>query len=383
MIFIVAIFMVGSAAASIGDWLKPLGDSPGLLFDEPDATYLQSVKIGSRFHWQAYAISGNDTNGNSFLDTGTEFRRFRPSIRVGLLKYFTLDASANLVSDRRFAGGETDWQFQNYDRTLVTFDAGKAFSIGDFDTLALSYGRQKLTLTSENLSSADRIITIERSALANTFFAGRYPTGFFLRLGDGSWLATFSYLNGFDNRSFDNSTPGSAWFASLDYTFSENWKLRADAFLNRFGSSTRSSIPFRHAASLNAIYDRDPFGLITTVAYGDNGSTPGGRGGAFGGIVIMPWFWIIPKKTQAVFQYSLLTSDQASAIRANSRYLAAAPTAINSRRGDELHTLYLGINQYLRGKTLRLMAGLEYANLHTPAGTVDSFTTTFAVRHSF
>jgi len=371
------------SAASTGDWCKALENSPSQLIDDPKATVIQSLKVGLRIHWQTYAISGDDSAGNSFSEAGTEFRRFRPSLRVGFLNYITIDASAYLVSDRRFSGGDLDWQFQNYDKTLITFDIGKGFDIGQLETLTLSYGRQKLAVTSESLESSGSIITIERSALSNTFFNGRYSTGFSVQFGDDTWLATLSFLNGFDYRSFSNSTPGSAWFASLDYRLSKNWKLRADAFYNDFGPSTDSAIPFEFATSLNAIYDREPFGLLTTLAYGDNRDAVAGQGGAFGGIVILPWFWIIPEKTQAVLQYYLLLSDQPSTIRANSRYLATVPAAVNSGRGDELHTIYAGINQYLCGNNLKLMAGIEYANLHTPAGTVDSLTATFAARITF
>jgi hypothetical protein len=379
-----AILLSGIAfAASPGDWCRTLGGSPGLLLDEPESPFIQSLSFRSRLHWQAYAISGSDTAGKSFSNSGTEFRRFRPSVSIGLLRYFTIDASINLVSDRRFAGGEPDWQFQDYDKTLLTFDARKAFGMESLDTLTFSYGRQKLAVTSESLDSSERILTIERSAISNTFFSGRYPTGFSARFGEGPWLATLSYLQGFDDRAFDNSTPGRAWFASLDYTVSENWKLRGDAFLNNFGSSTRVEIPFEKAVSLNATYDRKPFGFLATLAYGDNGNAPGGRGGGFGGIVIMPWFWIVPEKTQAVLQYGLLVSDQASAIRANSHYLSTAPAVVNSGRGDELHTIYAGINQYVCGNNLKLMAGVEFARLHTPIGTADSISSVFAARLSF
>ncbi len=379
-----AILLSGIApAASPGDWCRTLGESPGLLLDKPDSPFIQSFLIRSRLHWQAYAISGSDTAGKSFSNSGTEFRRFRPSVRVKLLRYFTIDAAINLVADRRYSGGDPDWQFQDYDKTLLTFDARKAFGMESLDTLTYSYGRQKLAVTSESLDSSERILTIERSAISNTFFAGRYPTGFSARFGEGPWLATLSYLQGFDDRAMDNSTPGSAWFASLDYTVSENWKLRGDAFLNNFGITTRTEIPFEKAASLNAIYDREPFGFLATLAYGDNGNAPGGRGGSFGGIVLMPWFWIVQEKTQAVLQYGLLLSDQSSAIRANSHYFSTVPGAVNSGRGDKLHTIYAGLNHYICGNSLKLMGGVEYARLHTPIGTADAITAIFAARLSF
>jgi len=376
-----AIF-AGSPAVKSGDWCEALRAGPGKFRDNPESPYLQSFQLTNRIQWQTWFLDGEDATGNSFHHSGNEFRRFRPKVKIGFLRYFSLDLAANLVSDRRFAGGERDLQFQDYDKTVLTFDIRKAFDVPYFDMLDISYGRQKLAVTQEALLAADDIITIERSAISNQLFGSRYPTGVNLRFGKKPWLATLGYFPGIDRQSFDNSTPGEAWYAAFDYRLTSSWTLRADAVLNRFSASV-PEISYDWAGSLNVIYDKQPYGLIATFALGDNGSAPAGRGGDFGGVVLMPWFWIVPEKTQAVFQYANAGSDQPAAIRANARYLATATAAVSSGRGDELHTLYLGLNRYLCGNALKLMAGIEYADLATPVGNVESFTYSLAVRMYF
>lgn len=365
-----------------GDWCAALSSQPGKFYDNPENPYLQSILLTNRIHWQGYYFNGEDSAGDSFHHSGSDIRRFRPKLRTTFLHYFTLDLIASLVADRHFSGGGTDWQFQDYDNTVVNFDIRKAFTVTYFDHLDISYGRQKLTVTKEALQGADDLITIERSAISNQIFGGRYPTGVNLRFGKKPWLATLGYFPGIDGQSFDNSSPGEAWYAAFDYTLNHSWTLRADAVLNRF-SALVPEISYDWATSINATYDKAPFGLIATVALGDNGTAPGGRGGNFGGAVLMPWIWIVPEKTQAVLQYNYSTSDQPAAIRANNRYLATASAAVNSSRGDELHSIYLGVNQYLCGNALKLLAGIEYEHLRTPAGNVEALTAALAVRMYF
>ena len=229
------------------------------------------------------------------------------------------------------------------------------------------------------------MLTVERSTISNQVFGGRDPTGINLTAGKNDWLASVQVFSGIDREAFAPQIDGLAYFASLDYTPEGKWSYRADATLNHLSTRDQTFFTYDWAGSLNATFDAEPFGFLGTFALGDNGEQAAGQGGMFFGIVLMPWFWIVPEKTQAVFQYGHSGASEAQGIRANSRYLAGSQfhADVNSGRGDSLDTCYLGLNQYLCGNNLKLMAGIEYADLNTPVGKTDSFTYNFAARFFF
>jgi hypothetical protein len=117
------------------------------------------------------------------------------------------------------------------------------------------------------------------------------------------------------------------------------------------------------------------------------------RRGNFWGFVATPYYWIVPAKLQAVVQYAYAGSDEAQGIRMNSRYVRATnfggggnPNIVNGGRGDELHTVYAGINYLICGDNLKIQVGAEYASLNTPGagdGDVDALTWLCGFRTSF
>ena len=131
--------------------------------------------------------------------------------------------------------------------------------------------------------------------------------------------------------------------------------------------------------------------------YGDNGGSDmhgrADRRGNFWGFVATPYYWIVPAKLQAVVQYAYAGAEENQGIRLNSRYVRATnyggggnPNIVNGGRGDELHTVYAGLNYHVCGDNLKFQAGAEYASLNTPMagdGDVDALTWLFAFRSSF
>lgn len=373
------------AAHSSGDWcstLKSIGKFP----ENENNPYLQYFAFGGRLHYQASYIDGNDALGNDFHNSFDEYRRARLGFGARFLRYFTLETVVNLVSDNRFRNRDLDWGYNDFDTALLTFDIKKAFSIGALDNLSATYGRHKFELGSEVVESSNNILTIERSAIANKIYNSARPTGFSMLAEKDQLTVSAAVFSSEDDSEFVGGfNDALIYFAALDYKVSENLSLRADAAYNAARAGDDDVLGYDWATTLNAIYDNGPYGILGTVVVGDNGDKSGGRGGSFHGLVAMPWYWIIDKKLQTVFQYSYSGSDQAAGIRSNTRYLSAsqAIAQVNSGRGDELHTFYLGLNYYLCGNNLKLMGGVEYADLNTPIGNVDSLTYTIAARMKF
>ena len=67
------------------------------------------------------------------------------------------------------------------------------------------------------------------------------------------------------------------------------------------------------------------------------------------------------------------------------RYEAIGPVAAEAS-GDLYHSLYAGLNWYIYGNKLKLMGGLEYSKMRTPAGSggdYEGFTTFLGLRMHF
>ena len=101
----------------------------------------------------------------------------------------------------------------------------------------------------------------------------------------------------------------------------------------------------------------------------------------------MPWYWVVPEKLQAVARYQYQASSDEEGIRLNSRYVRSshdnAAVDVNSGRGDEHHSVYLGLNYHLCGDNAKIMGGVEYDHLETPDGPAESMSYFVAFRTFF
>lgn len=381
------ILACGTAAAQTrnGDWCTGLADI-GKIHSDPGNPFLESLSLEGRIHHQAAHIDGEDNLGNGFDESFDDFRRVRFGGKAQFLRYFTAQTAVDFVLDNRFRGGELDWGFEQFEKATITFDMKRAFSVDPLDSLTLTYGVSKFAMTSEVRESSNNIITIERSAIANKVHAAAQPTGFTLSAGKNGWLASAALLSTEDDSdTIGGFMDGLIYFAAVDYKASESLTYSLDGVISDASPGEDDILGYDWASSFNVVCDQSPYGILGTVVLGDNGAEAGGRGGSFHGLTVMPWYWIIDGKLQTVFQYSHSGSDEPAGIRAHTRYLAGAQNiaSVNSGRGDELHTFYLGLNWYLCGHNLKLMGGAEYADLTTPAGGVDALTYTIAVRMKF
>lgn len=113
-------------------------------------------------------------------------------------------------------------------------------------------------------------------------------------------------------------------------------------------------------------------------------STNADREGTFYGAMVMPYYWLMEDKLQWVGQIQYMASDEDEGVRFNSRYGRRNHTAdVNSGRGDTHLSLYTGLNYYLCDHNAKVQAGIEYQDLDTPDGSVDTLTYILAVRTYF
>ena len=370
-----------------GDWCQWLQSKPGTLYKNAENPFLQSFNIGGRFQYQAAYIDGEDVNGRDFNDTYDDYRRVRLESKIEFLQYFAANIKLNMVNDSRPSGGDLDWGYDTFDEAIFTFNLGKAFGTGPFDELKLNYGRFKINMTEEVHMSSKDIMTIERSALANKLYGvNNRASGVTLDAIMGKWSGTLGVFSSEDDSEFIGGwNDGIATYLSLRHDTTDEWYFVLDAMnLNEGGID--NNLGYDWALAFSAVYTQDRYGVLTTIAAGENSPSTANRGGHFHGFVVMPWYWILEDRLQAVFQYQYAGAQEKEGIRTNSRYLRSAHSPgvnVNSGRGDALHTLYLGLNYHICGHNTKIMAGMEYASLAAPTGDVNTLTYLIGFRGFF
>jgi len=370
-----------------GDWCTWLQSKPGTLYKNAENPWLQSFNIGGRFHYQAAYLEGEDVNGRDFNDTYDDYRRVRIETKIEFLKYFAANIKLNMVNDGRSAGNDLDWGYDTFDEAVFTFDIKKAFGAGSLDALKLNYGRFKFNMTEEVHMSSKEIYTVERSAIANKLYGNpNRASGFTLDAAQGKWSGTFGFFSSEDDSEFIGGyNDGYAYYLSLAHATNDEWRFVLDFVINDEDGGSDDYLRYAWATALNAIYTKDRFGAITTLVLGENNDA-GVRGGSFNSLMVMPYYWVVEEKLQAVFQYQYAGSSEAEGMRTNSRYVRSQHSAgvnVNSGRGDELHTLYAGLNYHICGDNAKIMTGVEYSALDTPAGDVNALTYLVAFRTFF
>lgn len=353
-------------------------------FREP---LLQSFRVGGRFQYQASYIDGEDANGRDFNDSYDEYRRVRLETKTEFLQFFSATIKLNMVSDGRSAGNDLDWGYDTFDEAIFSFDIKKAFGAGALDELKVNYGRFKFNMTEEVHMSATEIYTVERSAIANKLYgANNRATGVTLDAAMGKWSGTVGVFSGEDDSEFIGGwQDGLAYYLSVAHQTNDEWRFIFD-FVANDPSGTDDFLGYDWATALNAVSEKDRFGVLSTVVLGGNTDGVANRDGSFHALVAMPWYWVVENRLQAVLQYQYAGSSESEGIRTNSRYVRSEHSPgvnVNGGRGDELHTIYAGLNYHICGDNAKIMGGVEYASLDTPAGDVNALTYLIAFRTFF
>lgn len=380
------------------DWCDTL-KGIGTVYKDGEG-FINEVKFFGRYQWQSAYIDGSDVNGDSFNETFATHRRFRLGGQIKFADYFKLKANVNLVQDGRHAGLDLNWGFPEigsaFDEAKLTFDAGKAFGSGPFDALSFTYGRQKLKMSQEAHTSSKKIVTIERSALANKIYGSARPAGLTMDYKKGDWKGAFAI---FDAARYDDDLDsvvgkwdsGLSYYASLTRNFHDDSSLIVDFIYN--DQDDELFVPqstYEWATSIAYQGNCGKWGYIANAIVGDNGegilgSLADDRQGLFYGAIFTGTYWIAEDTLELVGQYQWQGSEEDEGIRTNSRYFRANKHDgdVNSGRGDNHHSLYAGLNWYLCGHNAKIMTGVEYQTIDTPDGDADATTLLLAYRMYF
>ena len=326
----------------------------GRLYKSDDNSVLQELWFLGRYHGQYHDITGPGGQEDSW-----ENRRFRIGSQAKLFDKLTLHAQmvSGFDMDPFYNGFTELWSQWAFD-----------------DAFMVAVGQQKHRFTHDRNVSSRYINTLERSMLLNMFNADYTPA--VTALGK---TEKFNYYTGvFSNATgpdivdaFTNLQSGYSLLASGTWNVNESIGLD-EAFLNVCYLYSDAN---QEATNLNRYRDGLSAALILTQGAGSLVSEAllGARsshGDAFG-INIQPGYFLT-EKLQLATRYQLAFANQADGLRAQRRY----EQLVDVDNGDLYQAAYAGLNYHIAGHRIKLMNGLEYANMNGQ----DTWTASLAVR---
>lgn len=295
---------------------------------------------------------GTEDRPEEVLWGDIEVRRWRLGFKSKWFKQFKaegqIDVSPNF--DPEFYG-------KIYDLN-VTWAPSDAFNIG--------FGKYKANFFSvEQATSSKEILTFERTLLSNTLFSGEL-TGARVNGKINNIIYTLGAYAGDDRREFSEFNAGAILQAGLGYDLTSVTGFDKAIVKFDFQHSTEAGqagsfgTNFEHGYSLNSTWEKGRFGLYTDVLGGVGRDA---QSDVFGFHVIPSVY--IADGVQLVARYQFANSSGHDGLRLQSRYERLASDLTDGGRGDQYQAIYLGVNYYLYGHKLKLMAGAEY---HTMSG---------------
>ena len=315
----------------------------------PNRGTISELKVRGRIQGQ-YAFSDGSNSG----DYSTfELRRVRLGVQGKIYDDWSFLVEANLLSD------------VDLDSATLTYTA--------IPEAQITFGKAQSRFGHEDNTSSASILTLERSRLSG-LFGGSKPLG--LRVhGD---VGFFSYYIGVYNGSsvstsrMASETDGFLYNASVGFSLDElvpdtmKLHLRLDYLHN---GDEDGYYRFEDAFAGSVHFMTGPFDLRSEYMWGEDHA-----GGKVRGFYIMPSYYLILEKLQVVVRYERARATDGTSLGVN-RYADRVPGSYRS--GDAYEAGYVGLNYYIHGDNLKLMAGVERAESKSRSSDLKGRTTTF------
>jgi len=336
------------------------------LYKNDSNPFIQEVKLRGRYQGQ-YAWVNSDQG--DFDDWESRRSRFGFDAKLFDKKIeVRLDAQSNDAWD------------PFYDRLVDAFIKWKPS-----EKFAVTLGRQKPQIGYYDwLQSTNNQPTFERSQIFNQLRVDR-ATGAVLegKSGHFTWQAGV-YSNDI-GREFGQFDGGTSFSTGIGYDFKHAWDLeKADwrlDWLHSDHSGTEAVLNRYNDIFSTTLWLKTGYWNFVTEAFYATGGTAGDVFGFF----IQPTFDIVPKKLQLVGRCTFSTGDGPDSVFAQTRYERSVPGITGGGGGKEYHAGYLGLQYFIYGDKLKLLAGAEYAHLNGGGngGDFDGLTVLTGIRLSF
>ncbi|MDB6137696.1 MAG: phosphate-selective porin [Verrucomicrobiaceae bacterium] len=211
----------------------------------------------------------------------------------------------------------------------------------------------------------------ERTSFDDQIFnpGNDYSAGVSLTGKIGNWGYQASIYSDQTDKEFGRFNGGQSYLGEISYDFSKAlqcdkalWVLDYMHMDNNANSNVFTTT--KNAAATYFDYQRGKFGLVTQVAYGNEIESKGD----IYGFMIMPTY-LITKKLELVARYQLGLAAEDNGITTLNRQ----EKTVGKFTGDTYNAAYLGLNYYLYGQKLKLMAGEQFADLSGGTGAKAGF----------
>lgn len=328
----------------------------------PKSKYVEELKLRGRLQWQYGYAWGHGRPGGSHGSYSTfETRRARIGVEGKLANDFKFMLELN-------AGGSTAVGINEYYIQYTAYDFARPL-----------VGRVKPRFGYEENTSSAKILTVERSRITN-LFATSYITGAVLEgeynvfnYSMGIFNATNGGSGGTDVNPVGFNNQDYLYNASVGLDFSElvgtPLEFRADYMTFTTNPLVVSPNPLNLQQNIDVSMrvGFGPFDLRTEWYYGFNSNATGisglknpneGDSEYVWAITVEPSIFIIPDKLQLVSRFEYGSSGY-RVIRTTTRYENRLPGA--GTPGTEYWAVYGGLQYFINGDDLKLMAGYYYS----------------------
>jgi len=375
-------------------------ENPGVLVDDPDAKWLQYLKIGAYAHLQSAVVSGRADGRDFDYTRGSDWRRARLTFNATMLDTLKFVVHANMVEDEGRSGGGVEFDYFGLFLAWAELDLTKLAGTTALDRLSLFYGKRKLTELNEEVeTSINSILTIERSSFAGQvvpFRAATGTTGAWLRAGKGRHDVSLGLFTTDSSPEWGDWDEGTVVVGGWKYDLSE--LLGVDAAVLSLGGAVQDikGNDERYAVWKWLVTPwlrirNDRWGLRISAAAGRNDGPDTTTGGDFYGLTVMPVYWLIEDRLQGVLRYQVMASEAPRGVGMAARYAREAGLPANEDlpslargTGDLLQSAYAGVVWTLVPKRCTMLGGVEWERLESRDARVYSGVTGwFATRVMF
>jgi len=191
-----------------------------------------------------------------------------------------------------------------------------------------------------------------------------YASGVSLSGKVGKWGYQAAMFSDNVDKELGQFNGGQSYLAEISYDFSKDLHAEKALWVLDFMhmNNNRNSNVFNtmnNAVATYFDYQDGAFGLVAQLGYGNGVNTKGD----IYELMIMPTY-LITKQLELVLRYQLGLASQDNGITTLNRQ----EKTIGKFTGDSDNLVYLGLNYYIYGQKLKLMAGEQYDNLSGGTG---------------
>jgi phosphate-selective porin OprO/OprP len=323
---------------SLGEQLKNLG----LLYQDKTNPYLQEFWLLGRYHGHYHDASGSEGDSNAF-----ESRRTRFGFQTTMFERLTLHAQA-------ISGSDFDPDYNGFTELWVRWKFA--------DELQLTIGQQKHRFTHDRNVSSRYMNYLERAQFTNMMALDYTPAVTFIgEVGKLDYnVGVFSNAAGRDMWSYMTEL-NSGWSFLAAFTYDMGQFLGCDTaefyggYLHSDANDNATNLTrFDDSIAGALILTEGPASLMTEITAGFGGE----RGSAIG-LNFQPGFYLTDD-WQVVARYQLAFASEADGLVPQRRY--ERPAGMDP--GDLYQAIYLGVNHYIADHRIKVISGIEYANMN-------------------